>query len=75
MMPQVATICATKAASASGRRAPEPYHSLYLRWAHLYRDEPIVEMSGVALRCATFGGAGCLPLPVPNGASLSPVLD
>jgi hypothetical protein len=75
MMPQLPTVYAAKGASASERRTPEPYHSVYLRWAHLYRDESIVEMSGVALRCATFNAAGCLPLPVPNGASLSPVLD
>lgn len=75
MMPQMPTVCPRQRADTSSRRTPEPHRSGYLRWAHLYRFEPIVEMSGVALRCPTANVMGALPLPTENGASLLPVLE
>src|SRR6266851_1143883 len=29
--------------------APEPHHSVYLLWAHLYRSQPIIIMSGAGI--------------------------
>jgi hypothetical protein len=29
--------------------APEPHHSVYLLWAHLYRSEPMIIMSGAGI--------------------------
>ena len=70
MMPNMATVRLDpyhKLAPAG--RAPEPFHSRYLMWAHSHRREPMVVMNGVGLKAVYLDPY----LPEYDGASLCAV--
>lgn len=57
LMPQTATMGSADYPVNVLQRAPEPHHCLYLRWAYLYRFQPVVVLSGVRLRAVKTSGS------------------